>query len=491
MVSVVFFLNRNPSNSHDGSQPIRPALGFWQSNKTGTFLPCVPRDACPGYAENTCATGYEGTRCGQCSRNYYRFNNTCQKCEEDSMSLSLAVIGGFFGAGLLLYALFKYIIGSGSRLGLISILINFIQTILLLQQMRLNWPAEFHKILNLLSFLNFNIELTSPECIVSDQYLNFSLKMRLALLVPFLILAVAVVVPILDYTFQYFEFYLSRNIFKTPVFRPLLMFRVFNSGLSVAFVHITSNSLALFDCSFEDDGYSYLDRDTSLRCYEEWWVQDLPIATLATWYCHICLPISTCNYSQFNPSSVYVIGVPVYFATICYFAGKFGKDPGASRFCKFCHDLLAYESSYQERFQFFTVVQLLQKLFIVLISTFFTRYTGLQIILTLALLFVSFLVLREYSPYSYKRLNHLEALSHVCAMVVLALGLPFHLDQFRSFVYQHILMLLIIFVICSFIVFTMAVGVYDVIKYFRERASPKPEMYTPTKKTYIKREPRK
>ncbi|KAI9136356.1 hypothetical protein BKA69DRAFT_1104572 [Paraphysoderma sedebokerense] len=101
------------------------------------------------------------------------------------------------------------------------------------------------------------------------------------------------------------------------------------------------------------------------------------------------------------------------------------------------------------------------------------RYTGLQIILTLSLLFVSFQVLLLYQPYSHKRLNHLEALSHICSMVVLALGLPFHLDQFRSSVYQQILMVMIIAVICSFIIVTILACVYDAFYYFRQRSSSK------------------
>lgn len=53
--------------------------------------------------------------------------------------------------------------GKGPIFGLVSILVNFIQTILLLRQMRLNWPEKLLQLLNWLSVINFNVEFNQPR----------------------------------------------------------------------------------------------------------------------------------------------------------------------------------------------------------------------------------------------------------------------------------------------------------------------------------------
>ncbi|KAI9137311.1 hypothetical protein BKA69DRAFT_928879 [Paraphysoderma sedebokerense] len=46
--------------SQDGTTPARSRPGFWLSDDKMTFLPCLPKEACPGTAENKCAPGYKG-----------------------------------------------------------------------------------------------------------------------------------------------------------------------------------------------------------------------------------------------------------------------------------------------------------------------------------------------------------------------------------------------------------------------------------------------
>lgn len=151
--------------SIDGSQPVYPKPGWWRSQDNVTYLPCFPTIACPGDPFLQCLKGYEGTRCGRCSQGYYRFTNGCYKCGEEASNFQTimfvcimvgVVVGSFF--------VFK-ISGSGKGpiFGLVSILVNFIQTILLLRQMRLNWPEKLLQLLNWLSVINFNVEFNQPR----------------------------------------------------------------------------------------------------------------------------------------------------------------------------------------------------------------------------------------------------------------------------------------------------------------------------------------
>ncbi|KAI9140029.1 hypothetical protein BKA69DRAFT_592963 [Paraphysoderma sedebokerense] len=171
--------------SQDGSSPPKPRYGYWQSNNS-TFLQCFPVEACPG-GENRCATGYAGDRCGSCAKRYYRLNNECKLCQDDRTS-QIVLIAICLLIGTLMMFGFLRIVGKGPNYGLANILINFIQYVLILRELRLNWPPELHIILNAISFINFNIELTSPECLWETN-LNYGMKMKLTLAIP-IVLAV-------------------------------------------------------------------------------------------------------------------------------------------------------------------------------------------------------------------------------------------------------------------------------------------------------------
>ncbi|KAI9146176.1 hypothetical protein BKA69DRAFT_1043375 [Paraphysoderma sedebokerense] len=60
------------------------------------------------------------------------------------------------------------------------------------------------------------------------------------------------------------------------------------------------------------------------------------------------------------------------------------------------------------------------------------RYITLQIILTLVILAVSFIVYWTYRPYSSAFLNFLELISSVSSSIILLLGLLFYNEQFKT-----------------------------------------------------------
>ncbi|KAI9136204.1 hypothetical protein BKA69DRAFT_186136 [Paraphysoderma sedebokerense] len=316
--------------------------------------------------------------------------------------------------------------------------------------MRLNWPQEFHELLNRLSFLNFNVELASPECLVTDESVNFSFKLKLSLAVPLVAFALLwTMAAIKKITQIVVDRYRNSPSNKPKTIKStdgvfLSAVHAFNAILRISFVLVVSKSIALFDCTAENDGVIYLDADPSLRCYDDWWRNDLVYGILG-----ICF---------------YVIGIPLYFSTILYIAyrKKSGTNSGnSSRITMFCVNLMELEHGLKPGYQYFDIIQLIQKLFIVVISSFFTRYVGLQIVLTLAVLLSHLLLTVIFRPHIHQALNTFESMSSICAMAVLALGLPFHIDVFRSSNYQYILIAVIITLVIGFVISVVIFALWE------------------------------
>ncbi|KAI9138135.1 hypothetical protein BKA69DRAFT_1093496 [Paraphysoderma sedebokerense] len=322
-------------------------------------------NACPGSPFLPCSAGYEGTRCGRCSPGYYRFNDGCRKCGEQSGAVQLAIICGII---VIIACAFIVVLKisrkkRGATFGLVSILVNFIQTVLLLRQMRLNWPETLLHLFSWLSFINFNVELASPECLVTEQSFDFSFKMKLSLSIPLVALVIASLVPFVTHVLSHGKLKSRRALEGDSKPKTLVrLFKAYMSFLNLLFVHVATSSLALFDCTQEADNFSYLDSDPSLRCYESWYYQDLPYGIAG-----LCC---------------YVFGIPLMSVIISYAALTANKHPVKSnsvwhKFQVFSEKIMSTNHEFKADYQFVTVVQLFQKLFMVVVNIFFTKYNSL------------------------------------------------------------------------------------------------------------------
>ncbi|KAI9139311.1 hypothetical protein BKA69DRAFT_1086439 [Paraphysoderma sedebokerense] len=322
-------------------------------------------NACPGNPFLPCSVGYEGTRCGRCSPGYYRFTDGCHKCGEQSGAIQYVIIGCIlvFVASAFIFVLRISREKRGATFGLVSILVNFIQTILLLRQMRLNWPEAILTVFSWLSFINFNVELAGPECLVTEQSFDFSFKMKLSLSIPLIVLSIALLMPGVTYLINLVKPNAMGNPDGNSDDKTLVrVVKAYMSVLSLLFVHVATSSLALFDCTQEADNLSYLDSDPSLRCYEPWYYRDLPYG-----YAGLCL---------------YVLGIPLQSLIVSYAAHRARTDPSNSdsirnRFPLFCQKIMDSSHEFKEDYQFISVLQLFQKLFMVVVNIFFTRYNQL------------------------------------------------------------------------------------------------------------------
>ncbi|KAI9140024.1 hypothetical protein BKA69DRAFT_592062 [Paraphysoderma sedebokerense] len=440
--------------SQDGSIPPRPRYGYWQSS-ISTFLPCFPAEACTG-GENRCATGYSGDRCGSCANKYYRLNNACNPCPDDRTTRIVVIVICLLIGTLMMFGVMR-LVGKGPNYGLANILINFIQYILILRELRLNWPPEFHIILNAISFINFNIELTSPECLLETD-LNYGMKMKLTLAIPIVLAADLFLFRLIGVMYSNIKkcfgqpagslvIRKSNDPKKTSAF--LVAVRVYNSLLSIVFATVTTKALGLFDCTLEDDGFYYLDADNSVKCYTDDWYKEVPYAIAGI--------------------MVYVVGIPLYFSIMLYLLYQ-KKNDGLKwkNAKKVVSNVMDYDRIYKEEQQTFVVVQLFQKLSLIVISMFFTRHTGLQVVLTQTVLLISLMLYLKYKPYNYPILNILEISSAVCSVLVLGLGLPFHVDR-AKISGQTGLIIAMLFLIFAFIFAVICASVYEIQSKVRER----------------------
>ncbi|KAI9138145.1 hypothetical protein BKA69DRAFT_820454 [Paraphysoderma sedebokerense] len=222
----------------------------------------------------------------------------------------MAVVGVLV-ASILLYVLARTSTGPG--FGIATITLNFFQIVALLRLVDLKWPTELQTVWQMVSLAILNIEFFALECFFVDGKINFSSKLKFALLLPIVLLALVIVLKFLNSLAQYVTKRLThyratrRNGKKGNLKRPqwkfrlsknaiLDVFKTFNVLMPLIYMTVTSYSLALFDCTKESDGVYYLDADTSLTCFDEWWIADLGIGVAAV--------------------IVYVIGIPLYSCII-------------------------------------------------------------------------------------------------------------------------------------------------------------------------------
>ncbi|KAI9139304.1 hypothetical protein BKA69DRAFT_673056 [Paraphysoderma sedebokerense] len=319
--------------------------------------------------------------------------------------------------------------------------------------MRLNWPDKLLQLLNWLSVINFNVELASPECLAREHSFDFSFKLKLALAIPLIVSVLALMLygsvrALSTCRKKHMKGESLSALYKGGQFW-VQNVRAWMSILNLLFVYIATNALALFDCTVEPDGMSYLDADPSLRCYEPWFYHDLPYGILG-----ICL---------------YVIGIPFQSLVVSLAADRarknLSKQETLRRFQIFCQKIMDSRHEYKLQYQFISVIQLFQRLVMVFVSIFFTRYSGLQVILTQFILLGNILILFRYQPYEFDILNKFDMLSNLAAMIVLGFGLPFHIDNFNPTL-QSALIVFILILICGFIVAAIGAVVLECWKHF-------------------------
>ncbi|KAI9139368.1 hypothetical protein BKA69DRAFT_1085893 [Paraphysoderma sedebokerense] len=438
------------------------ARGYWKALDSMVFLPCEPASACPGFSNATvCAEGYTGTRCGECSQNFYRLGGDCRKCTNNIGVLITLIILLLFGAFALISLVLRYV-ANGWILGVATICLNFTQMILVLSEIKMKWTPEFQQFMNTISIANLNIELASPECFITDSASNYYFKMKVTLALPlFLSLPLILWTLIHLWPIRSSIIYACRWLAKrvriryNPVINLvalkqsqaenlLIATRAMNALLSVVYVIVATKSLALFDCTQEVNDTFYLDEDSSVKCFDDLWYSNLSYVLPAALF--------------------YAFGIPLYFSILFFLLfQRRWSGPTWTRLRKLAEAVFNFDYSFikAER-QYFIVLQILQKFIVICINMFFTKYVTLQITLTICVLIGSYQVYRRQQPYRYKSLHYLEVCSIFSAIAILAVGNFLYTEQFPAESHQQVVSAILIAIISVFFGAAVLAIMYEV-----------------------------
>ncbi|KAI9142173.1 hypothetical protein BKA69DRAFT_289919 [Paraphysoderma sedebokerense] len=141
-----------------------------------------------------------------------------------------------------------------------------------------------------------------------------------------------------------------------------------------------------------------------------WW-EDVPLAVAA------CI--------------LYVAGIPLYFFMQLFaFYQRKRNSPFWQKARDLSHRIMRMDHSFKPESQYFTFFQILQKLAMVAISMFFTKYTTFQVALMILVLMATSGIYTVFQPYSVRQLNFIEILSVLVVAFVTAV-FPYIKDTLR------------------------------------------------------------
>jgi hypothetical protein len=247
---------------------------------------------------NRCSKGNMGDLCNNCVDGFYKMNNRCEVCPDNTWVLVGCVFGAMCFGGLAFYLFEKYNV----NVAICNIFIDFAQVIAIFIGTDVPWPDELRQLFSYLSVLNFNlVELLGIECSVEISYAN---KLYMYQISPILCLGVAVGVFLVlrllaclpGAMLQGFR-RKSRNLADNVIGGYLIFF-------NLLYLSLCRSALDVFNCeeTSPSDGFTYMVA-THDRCYEEGGehMKLLPVAGLAIFvYClgfPICLSLIL-NYNR-------------------------------------------------------------------------------------------------------------------------------------------------------------------------------------------------
>ncbi|KAG2933989.1 hypothetical protein PC115_g5297 [Phytophthora cactorum] len=220
--------------------------GYWREGEV--VLACDPMYACLG--ANKCAEGYTDIRCGECETNYHKLNSECNSCPDNKWG-SIAIVVICLGvASIVSYLLTR----KGVSLGLLSIGIDYFQTLSIFGNARISWPSSLINLFSTLSAFNLNLELIAPECF--SFQVSYENKWFIIELFPLVVGATSLGIFAALYAYKRF---IKRRRTRLTSHLPQL----FGSTLVMMyylFLYLTRTTLDVFNCvgTIPSDGKLYM-----------------------------------------------------------------------------------------------------------------------------------------------------------------------------------------------------------------------------------------
>jgi hypothetical protein len=452
----------------DGSKQPENLAGYYPLGD-GVFIKCYPGDACPrnlnasGFAQ--CSSGYQGTRCGDCAKLYYRFGETCVKCPDNTLNSIGVTVLVLVVVGVLMYIvqLLRKV-----DVGFINILITYIQTLAILQAFKLNWPVNVQGMFNVFSTLNLNLDITSPECFVGDSSSTYEMKFIGTLVLPLVVL----VIGWMGIGMSSWRHKKPRpddpNVTQTrrPMFSTMdephhapvsvddegenqsdlaAFAGAYMLGMKLMYLSLAQRTLELFNCTYDGSKHWYFGPEPGRKCYDVWWYNLLGLSIFSI--------------------IVYVVGVPVLNAWLEYRRMQIVEKRYQDRKP---HEHFIVAMTYRRKqefrpgFRYWDTIILIRKFLIVVTQLFFTAYIGVQACCLVLIFFISTTLHKDRLPYAIPTLNRLETTVLISCVLILTAGIMFKMGEFSSNG-MTILGVLVILVVCSCTAYIM----YMLLVHFR------------------------
>lgn len=386
----------------NGSHPIQIANG---GGVCPALLICDPPEACLG--NNTCGAGYRNkpgeVRCPSCALGYYRFNGECKKCPDQSWMLPL-----FFAIGItVICGLGFWMNKKNINLALMSVSVDYLQVIALFARSRIKWPAMLKDLFSYLSVLNFNLDLTAPECALPN--LAYWQKWAGIMSLPIMVAVGFALYVLIGYLYKRFikgQSGMYRMDHLPPVTGAYLTLSYF------MYLYVSRTVLDVFNCSQRDPPddwpYGYMAAEP-IPCFQPGGIHE----KLYYWWAWIFL---FCYVLAYPGVVGYVLYTNQYTVKLDQLLRANGVGdslqtsiPKVYNFRRMFHKI--YYHFKPAKFFWISVI-ITRKFFIAVTALLFKQTPAYQLALCVLVLFISYALQVKNSPYMSMSERRAVALTH-------------------------------------------------------------------------------
>ncbi|KAJ3446356.1 insulin-like growth factor binding proteinn-terminal [Anaeramoeba flamelloides] len=454
----------------------KPQDGYWQSKDYPDELhKCIIPSACPGREAEACNTesGYTGYKCTKCLQNFYQSDLQCEQCPGNAnQRLALILIVIFLILLVLLFLAQK----ATSYFGSFTINFSFLQILILIHELDIDWPTNINGAFQLFKPFNFDLDFLATECSFDFSYFEKWLIIQLLpVIFLFLLLIIYFILFLHSLLIRRFNLRQNRIINACPsfickpsksvdnkfmyylklcnytLFSPFFnafsnqelkniyssFVNVYLTLLTLLYLILSQKCLETFNCQYNNKNkkFEFL-HDTDNNCFEGFWLQKM-------------LPLTIIFIV------LYIIGIPIL---ILYLLIKNSKILTEKQFdMKFG---LLY-SRYNKSFFYWEIVIMLRKLLLIILKIFlFDQIKNLNIIFFIIILLIAMILQFKYKPYHENRHNILESFLLTVSICILFFGLIFNSSEVdvtnnESLSLINVLMLMLIISILFMVICTI------------------------------------
>jgi hypothetical protein len=326
---------------------------------------------------------------------------------------------------------------------MVYIAMTYWQALSMFRNLKVSWPPEVMAVFNAFSVLNLNIEMTSPDCFMSDSKDAFELKFYSTLAIPSAIalfcVFMLIVQSVLELILAIFRKCCGRKKAEetkpeTPTEQPTpntsekiikiqdeiakpepdvgqqgnrftTTLSMFFLSLKMAYFSVAFKTLQLFACTYDGVNY-YFEPEPNRYCFQKWWYACLPVAIVSL--------------------IVHVIGIPALFYWLYNYRAKIlmieqSKRTWYQRF----HLCMTFKknSEFKDKYNYWEIIIMFRKLLISGAQLFFATNIVFQVLLFVLIFLFSLLYQNKHQPYAKDDINTLESTTLLSSILVLFSGI--------------------------------------------------------------------